>query len=125
MITPVLELECNLHSLSINQREESGLPTVQRFDSCTSRPKVCQCLVVQTPMDDMSNDEPGTSMTNVHVAYKAKLCSVVGSSMQHLQETGWKLFGRSVVYYARSVHAFSAGNKCRHCYTSEVYERNL
>ena len=28
--------------------------TVQIFNSCNSRPDVCQCLVVQTTMDDMS-----------------------------------------------------------------------
>ena len=28
--------------------------TVQTFNSCTSRPDICQCLVVQTPMDNMS-----------------------------------------------------------------------
>ena len=32
-------------------REE---PTVQTFNSCTSRQDVCQCLVVQTTMDGMS-----------------------------------------------------------------------
>ena len=28
--------------------------TVQPFNSCTSRPDVCQCLVVQKPVDNMS-----------------------------------------------------------------------
>ena len=28
--------------------------TVQTYNSCTSRPDVCQCLVVQTPMDKTS-----------------------------------------------------------------------
>ena len=30
--------------------------TVQTFNPCTSRPGVCQCLVVQTPMDNMSKE---------------------------------------------------------------------
>ena len=29
--------------------------TAQTFNSCTSRPYVCQCLVVHTPMDNMSD----------------------------------------------------------------------
>ena len=29
--------------------------TVQTFNSCTSRPDVCQCLVVETLVDNMSN----------------------------------------------------------------------
>ena len=39
--------------------------TVQTFNSCTSRRDVCQCLVAQTPMDNMSKNEPITSMTHV------------------------------------------------------------
>ena len=31
----------------------SRVCTVQIFSSCTSRPDVCQCPVVQTPMDSM------------------------------------------------------------------------
>ena len=27
----------------------------------------------------------------------------------------WMAIGRTVVYKARAAHAFSAGNKCRHC----------
>ena len=41
--------------------------TVQTFNSCTSRPDVCQNQVVETPMDDMSKNKPSTSMTHVHV----------------------------------------------------------
>ena len=41
--------------------------TVQTFDSWTSRPDVCQCLVVhvQTPMDNMSSNKPSTSKLSV------------------------------------------------------------
>ena len=30
--------------------------TVQSFNSCTSRPEICQCLVVQTTMENMSKN---------------------------------------------------------------------
>ena len=36
--------------------------TVQAFNSCTSRQHVCQCLVVQTPMNNISKKKPSTSM---------------------------------------------------------------
>ena len=87
--------------------------TVQTFNSCTSRPDVCQCLVVQTPMDNMSKiNKPSTSMA--HVNFKPKLLSVVRSSM-HPYSGNWVSMGHAVVYYVRAAHAFSAGIKCRHC----------
>ena len=41
--------------------------TERTFNYCTSRPDVCQCLVVQTPMDITSENKPSTSTTHVHV----------------------------------------------------------
>ena len=41
--------------------------TVQTFNSYTGGPDVCQCLAVQTPIDNM----PNTSMT--YVAFESKL----------------------------------------------------
>ena len=52
--------------------------TVQTFNSCTNRPDVCQCPVVQTPMNNMSENKPSTQVT--YVAYESKLRSVVRSS---------------------------------------------
>ena len=40
-------------------------PTVQTFSSCTSRTDVCQCLVVQTLVNNMPKSKPSTSMTHV------------------------------------------------------------
>ena len=88
------------------------IPTVQTLYSCTSRPDSCQCLVVKTPMDDMSKNKPSTAMT--HVACESKLLSVVMSSI-HPCIVNWVAIGRAVVYYARATHTFSAGIKCRHC----------
>ena len=51
--------------------------TVQIVNSSTSRPDVCQCLVGQIPIDNMSKNKPSTSMTRV--ASESKLCSVVRS----------------------------------------------
>ena len=55
----------------------SNIHTVQTFNSCTSRPDVCQCLVVQSPIDNMSNNRPSTSMT--HVA--TFICEDIHASM--------------------------------------------
>ena len=83
--------------------------TVQTFDSHNSRPDVCQCLVVQTPMDNVSRKNKCTSMT--HVPCESELGSVVRSSM-HPYPGNLVAIGRADVYYAR---ASSAGIKCRHC----------
>ena len=63
--------------------------TVQTFNSGTSRPDVCQCLVVQIPMDNMSKK---TSTSITHVACESKLRSVVlwSQSFIRAQETGCK-----------------------------------
>ena len=42
-----------------------SIATVQTFNSCASQHYVCQCLVVQTPTDIMSNKTPSTSITCV------------------------------------------------------------
>ena len=39
--------------------------TERTFNSCTSQPDVCQCLVVQTPMDITLENKPSTSTTHV------------------------------------------------------------
>ena len=80
--------------------------------SCTSRPDVCQCPPVQTPMNNISENKPRTPVT--HVAYKKKLRSVVRSSM-HPCPRYWLAIGSAVMYHARATQAFSAGIKCRHC----------
>ena len=86
--------------------------TVQTFNSCSSRPDVRQCLVVQIIVNNMSKNKPSTLMT--HVACESKLLSVVRSFM-HQGPRIWVAIGHAVVYHARAAHAFSAGNKCRHC----------
>ena len=86
--------------------------TVQTFDSCTSRPDVCRCMVVQTLIEYISRNKPNTSMTSI--ASESKLRLVTSSSMYPCPGN-WVAFGRAVVYYARASHAFSAGIKCRHC----------
>ena len=88
------------------------LGTVQTFNSCTSRPDVRYYLAVQTPTDKMSKNKPSTSMT--HVSCESKLRLVARSSM-HPYPGNLVATGRSIVYYARTVHTFSTGIKCRHC----------
>ena len=78
--------------------------TVQTFNSCTSQPDVCQYLVVQSPMDNMSKNKPSTSMT--HVACKSKLRSVVrsGHPCIHAQETGCQLGVQSCIMPGLPMH---------------------
>ena len=89
------------------QPDKGNIATVQTFNSCTSRPDVCQCLVVQIPMDNMSENKPS-------VARKSKLHSIVRSSMQSCPGD-LVAFGRAVVHHAWAAQAFSAGIKSRHC----------
>ena len=85
--------------------------TVQTFNSCTSRLDVCQCLVAQSFMDNMSWNKSSTSMT--HVAGESTLHSVV--LWGHPCPLSWVAIGRVFMYYARAAHAFSTGIKCRLC----------
>ena len=93
----------------INGECEIGInAVVQISNSCTSRPDVCQCLVVQTPIDNMSKNRPRTSNG------PSSLRSYVRSSM-HLCPENWVAIGHEVENYARDAQAFSVGIKCRHC----------
>ena len=49
-----------------------------------------------------------------HVACESKLRLDLRSSLNPCPEN-WVAIGRAVVYYARAVHALSAGIKRRHC----------
>ena len=53
--------------------------TVRTFNSCTSRPVVCQCLVVKAPVDNVSKYSPSTSMT--HVVCESKSRSILSLSL--------------------------------------------
>ena len=75
---------------------------VQTFNSCTKRLGVCQCLVVEIPIDNMSKNKPNTSMT--HGPCDSKLCSVVRSCV-HPWPGNWVAIGLAVVYYARAALA--------------------
>ena len=85
---------------------------LQTFNSSTSRPDVWQCLIVHTPMDNMSTNKPNTSMA--HIACESKPPSVLRSSI-HSYSGNWVLIGCPVVCYARTAHTFGAGIKCLHC----------
>ena len=87
--------------------------TVQAFTSCTSRPDVCKCMVVQKLMDMMSIIKPSTSMA--HVVSVSKLRWDVMRLSMHPCPGNWMTIGRTVVFYARATHAFSAGIRCLHC----------
>ena len=86
--------------------------TVQTFNSCSSRPDVCRCLVVQTPLVNTSKKGQShqwpTHLTNAMFSCEAR------DLWSHPCSGNWVAIGRAVVYYSRAVHAFSAGIKCRH-----------
>ena len=77
-----------------------------------ARADVRQCMVVHTPMDNMSKNKPSTYMT--HVACESKMRSVVRLSM-HPHSANWVVIKRAVVYYPRDAYTFSGGIKCWHC----------
>ena len=45
---------------------------VQTFNSCSSRPDVCQCLVTQTPMNNISNNK-----ANTWILHAARLTAIL------------------------------------------------
>ena len=73
--------------------------TLQTFNSCTSRPDVYQCTVVQTPIDNVKQNKPRTLMT--HVACELKLRSIL--CIDSL-ETWWHSGVRSCVMPGLSTH---------------------
>ena len=95
---------------SPNDRNASH--TVQTFNSCTSRPDVCQCLFVQTRHVTCQKNKPSTPMTDV--ACESKVSLIVRSSMRPYPGN-WVAIGRAVSYHAQAARAFSTGIKCRHC----------
>ena len=68
----------------------ASLYTLQTFNSCTSRPDVCQCLVVgKTQCIRCQQNKPNTSIINV--ACESKLRSVMRSEGPVVASTPWKL----------------------------------
>ena len=59
--------KCNpaWYSTEVIQIPPGGVSTVHTFNSCTSRPDVCQCLVLKTPMNNLSKNK---STVMAHVA---------------------------------------------------------
>ena len=92
--------------------------TVQTFNSCTSRPDVCKCLVVKALVDNNSKNKRSTQMT--HIAFETKVRSVL-KSHTHPCPGNCVATGRVVVNYARAALSFSAGIKCRHCIYACLY----
>ena len=86
--------------------------TVQTFIFCTSRPDVCQWLVVQIPMNNMSQNKSSTSMTNVFC--ELNLRSVV-RLFKYPCPGNWMAIGFAVVYNDWAAQAFGVGIKCWHC----------
>ena len=60
--------------------------TVQTFNSCTSRPDVCQCMVVQTLMDNMSKISQAHSCLLIKATFS---CEVVHASMSRNMGDNW------------------------------------
>ena len=81
------------------------LHTVQAFYSCTSRPDVSQCLLVQHQRITWHWNKPGKSLTQV--ACESMLRSVVRSCIQPCLGN-WVEIVRAVVYCARAAHYYTA-----------------
>ena len=89
---------------------------VQTSNFCTSRPDVCQCLVVQTTRITCQKNKPSTQIT--YVACESKLRSVVRSGTLdriHAQDTGWQSGVRSCIMSRLPRHLvqkLNAGTVC-------------
>ena len=79
-------VECTWSNLLDGQ--VSGL-TVQICNSCTSRPDVCQCLVVQKPMDNMSKHKPNISMTDVACESKLQFRHSIPAPVDRTSVRAW------------------------------------
>ena len=88
-----------------------GLSTADN-NSCSNQADVCKCLVVQTPMDNMSKSKLHVRTSLTHVACDSKLLSVVRSSMP--RKVGGNQGYSCVLCCAQAAHAFNAGIKCWH-----------
>ena len=74
-----------------------AISTVQTFNYCTSRPDVCQCLVVKKAM--LSCQENNRHPSKTHVACESKLRSVIRSAT-HPSQGNCVAIWHTVVYYA-------------------------
>ena len=61
-----------------------ALLVVETFNACTSRPDVCQCLVVQTTMDDMSK----ISAKNINDTRNLQIKASFSFEVVHAMKTG-------------------------------------
>ena len=111
-VCPCVHSNSNKSNLCIDWHREcspSIVSTGQTFNSCTSRPDICQCLVVQTPMDNMSKYKPSIPMT--HIACKAKLLSVVRfrDLWSHPWPGNWVAIGRTLKGLSQDPASLSFG----------------
>ena len=87
--------------------------TVQTFNSCTRRPDVCQRLLVQTPINNMSKNKPSTSH---HCLDGCKFSCEVRDLLSHPCPGNLVAIRCAVVCYARLpmhlVQEFNAGTVC-------------
>ena len=87
--------------------------TVQTFNSCTRRPVICQCLVVQIPVDNISKYNPKTSMAIV--ACESKSRSVVRPSVHPCPGNWWKAGVRSCIMPMHLVQELNVFIVCFSC----------
>ena len=89
-VESAIALKGYLNKIAAQQRWISHrVGTVQTFNSCTSRPVVYQCLVVEAPVDNMSTYNPSTSMA--HVACESKSRSLVRLSVYSCPINRWQV----------------------------------
>ena len=86
------------------------LVTVQTFNFRTSRRGICQCLVVQSPMDNISEEISQAHQCSLRIKVRFS-CAVIGPSVPR----NWVPIKHAVVYYAWAALIFGAGIKCWHC----------
>ena len=92
----------NDHVKRYREIEAHAIATVQTFNPCTSRPDVCKCLVLPTPMDNMSE------ISQAH-QWPTKLANqsyvqLWGHQCIYAQETGWQSDVRSCIMPGLPTH---------------------
>ena len=125
----VLELYCHILRLYCYVTKcaprEIGKGTVQTFNSCTRRSDVCQCLVVQTPTDNIICQENMPSTSMAHEACESKVCPVVRSgtcSRIHDQKAWWQPGVRQGL--SRNASSVSFGH-AEHCFLTVWTPKSL
>ena len=100
----ILFTACSSLSAYPGEEMDKSKYTLQTFNSCISRPSVCQCLVVHTPMDNISKGY--AKLNNDPRKCSLRIKSVVRPSInQYPKKNWWQSVVRSCIIPGLPTHA--------------------